>query len=79
MTGTALTEEEEFREIYGLDVIEIPPNKKVIRVIMMILYSVHTERRSMPLLKRLLRHIRRDSLFWLVQSPSKALKKSAIV
>ena len=32
MTGTALTEEEEFREIYGLDVIEIPPNKKVIRV-----------------------------------------------
>ena len=32
MTGTALTEEEEFREIYGMDVIEIPPNKKVIRV-----------------------------------------------
>ena len=32
MTGTALTEEEEFREIYGLDVIEIPPNEKVIRV-----------------------------------------------
>ena len=32
MTGTALTEEKEFREIYGLDVIEIPPNKKVIRV-----------------------------------------------
>ena len=32
MTGTALTEEEEFREIYGLDVIEIPPNNKVIRV-----------------------------------------------
>ncbi len=32
MTGTALTEENEFREIYGLDVIEIPPNKKVIRV-----------------------------------------------
>ena len=32
MTGTALTEEEDFREIYGLDVIEIPPNKKVIRV-----------------------------------------------
>ena len=32
MTGTALTEEEEFREIYGLDVIEIPPNKPVIRI-----------------------------------------------
>lgn len=32
MTGTALTEEEEFREIYKLDVIEIPTNKPVIRI-----------------------------------------------
>jgi preprotein translocase subunit SecA len=32
MTGTALTEEHEFREIYGMDVIEIPTNKPVIRV-----------------------------------------------
>jgi len=31
MTGTALTEEREFREIYGMDVIEIPTNKPVIR------------------------------------------------
>lgn len=31
MTGTALTEEDEFREIYKLDVIEIPTNKPVIR------------------------------------------------
>ncbi len=31
MTGTALTEEEEFREIYGLDVIEVPTNKPMIR------------------------------------------------
>ncbi len=31
MTGTALTEEPEFREIYGLDVIEIPTNKPMIR------------------------------------------------
>ena len=31
MTGTALTEENEFREIYGMDVIEIPTNKPVIR------------------------------------------------
>ncbi|MDR1364854.1 MAG: preprotein translocase subunit SecA [Oscillospiraceae bacterium] len=30
-TGTATTEEEEFREIYKLDVIEIPPNKNIIR------------------------------------------------
>ena len=31
MTGTALTEEDEFREIYKLDVIEIPTNKPVVR------------------------------------------------
>ncbi|MBQ2998923.1 MAG: preprotein translocase subunit SecA, partial [Clostridia bacterium] len=31
MTGTALTEELEFREIYNLDVIEIPTNKPMIR------------------------------------------------
>ena len=31
MTGTALTEEKEFREIYGMDVIEIPTNRPVAR------------------------------------------------
>ncbi|MCH3973351.1 MAG: preprotein translocase subunit SecA [Oscillospiraceae bacterium] len=31
MTGTAMTEEDEFREIYKLDVIEIPTNKPMIR------------------------------------------------
>ncbi|MDO5028934.1 MAG: preprotein translocase subunit SecA [Bacillota bacterium] len=31
MTGTAKTEEEEFREIYNVDVIEVPTNKPVIR------------------------------------------------
>ena len=29
MTGTALTEEKEFRDIYGMDVVEIPTNKPV--------------------------------------------------
>ena len=32
MTGTALTEEEEFQAIYKLDVVEIPTNKPMIRV-----------------------------------------------
>ena len=32
MTGTALTEEEEFMQIYNLDVVEIPTNKPVIRI-----------------------------------------------
>ena len=31
MTGTALTEEQEFRDIYGMDVIEIPTNRPVQR------------------------------------------------
>ena len=32
MTGTAFTEAEEFQQIYSLDVIQIPPNKPIIRV-----------------------------------------------
>ncbi len=32
MTGTAMTEEDEFREIYKLDVIEVPTNRPVIRI-----------------------------------------------
>lgn len=32
MTGTAKTEEEEFRDIYNMYVIEIPTNKPVIRI-----------------------------------------------
>ena len=32
MTGTALTEESEFREIYSLDVVEIPTNRPMIRI-----------------------------------------------
>lgn len=32
MTGTALTEENEFREIYGMDVVEIPTNRPVQRI-----------------------------------------------
>ncbi|MCH5333133.1 MAG: SEC-C domain-containing protein, partial [Agathobacter sp.] len=32
MTGTALTEEREFRDIYGMDVIEIPTNRPIARV-----------------------------------------------
>lgn len=31
MTGTALTEEQEFRNIYGMDVVEVPTNKPIAR------------------------------------------------
>ena len=32
MTGTAMTEQAEFQEIYNLDVVEVPTNKPMIRV-----------------------------------------------
>ena len=32
MTGTALTEEQEFRDIYGMDVVEVPTNMPMIRI-----------------------------------------------
>lgn len=32
MTGTALTEEKEFRDIYGMDVLEIPTNRPIARI-----------------------------------------------
>ena len=34
MTGTAATEEAEFIQIYGMDVVQIPPNKPLIRTAM---------------------------------------------
>ncbi len=32
MTGTAITEEDEFRQIYGMDVVEVPTNRPVARI-----------------------------------------------
>ena len=45
MTGTALTEEKEFRDIYGMDVIEIPTNKPVARIDMQdVVYKTRKEK-----------------------------------
>ncbi len=45
MTGTALTEEKEFRDIYGMDVIEIPTNKPVARMDMQdVVYKTRKEK-----------------------------------
>ena len=45
MTGTALTEEEEFREIYGMDVIVIPTNRTIARKDMPdVVYKSHEEK-----------------------------------
>ena len=45
MTGTALTEEKEFRDIYGMDVVEIPTNRPVIRIDQQdAVYKTHKEK-----------------------------------
>ena len=45
MTGTALTEEKEFRDIYGMDVIEIPTNRPVQRIDMQdVVYKTKKEK-----------------------------------
>ena len=45
MTGTALTEEKEFRDIYGMDVIEIPTNRPVAREVLQdVVYKTKREK-----------------------------------
>lgn len=45
MTGTALTEEQEFREIYGMDVIVIPTNRPITRIDLPdVVYRSHEEK-----------------------------------
>ena len=46
MTGTAETEEEEFRKIYNLDVVVVPTNKPVIREDMDDIIFKTTQRKS---------------------------------
>ena len=43
MTGTASSSREEFKDMYGLDVVEIPPNKPCIRVDHPTVYFTHVE------------------------------------
>ncbi len=54
MTGTALTEEQEFREIYGMDVIEIPTNRSGYRELTWRMpYTRQKRKNSMPLWMKL--------------------------
>ena len=71
MTGTALTEEKEFRDIYGMDVIEIPTNRPVIRKDLDDAVYMTKRRNSALSLKPSRRRMRRDSPFWWVRSPSR--------
>ena len=67
MTGTALTEEKEFREIYGMDVIEIPTNLPVQRKD---LEDAVYKRSSELYVTRSKKHMQNISQYWSVRSQS---------
>lgn len=58
MTGTALTEEKEFRDIYGMDVVEIPTNKPVARIDLQDAVYATKRKSSRQLWMRLKRHMK---------------------
>ena len=78
MTGTALTEEKEFRDIYGMDVVEIPTNRPVIRKDLQdAVYKTKKEKLHAVVEAVKEAHDRRISRFWSVRSRSKHPKRSA--
>ena len=77
MTGTALTEEKEFRDIYGMDVVEIPTNRVVQRKDLDdAVYMTKKEKFNavVEAVKELTQNINR---YWLVRLPSKLPNFSA--
>ena len=75
MTGTALTEEEEFRHTYQLDVIEIPTNKPVGRRTIRMRFTRTNAARSRRPLPALSSATQRVSRFWSARFPSKSLEE----
>lgn len=69
MTGTAITEEDEFREIYKLDVIEIPTNKPVIRIDHPDVVFKTEKGKFNAVIEQVIECHKRDSLFLLVLFP----------
>lgn len=63
MTGTAKTEEDEFKGIYKLDVIEIPTNKEVIRKDLNDVIYKTKKQNIMQLLKMLRQVMKRDNQY----------------
>ena len=77
MTGTALTEEQEFRDIYGMDVVEIPTNKPVIRQDLEDAYTRPRRKNTTRWWRKSRRLTRRGSRCWWVRLPSTFPKRSA--
>ncbi len=66
MTGTAMTEEEEFREIYNLDVVEVPTNRPPKRIDHSDLVYKTEKGKYNAVIEDIIEHNKKDSLFWLV-------------
>ena len=72
MTGTALTEEKEFRDIYGMDVVEIPTNRPVSQSgPCRMRFTRQRKKNCMPSWRQWKRPMPRDSRYWLVRLPSR--------
>ena len=71
MTGTAKTEEEEFREIYNMRIIPIPTNRPVARIDHQDLLYPTLEAKFRAVVADVKERHERDSLFWLVLLLSK--------
>ena len=69
MTGTAQTEEKEFRNIYAMDVIVIPTNRPMIRKDMEDAVYKTKKEKYKAVVDEVEKAMRRDSLFWWVPSP----------
>ena len=72
MTGTALTEEEEFRSIYKLDVIEIPTNRPVLRKDNPDSVYKNERGKMIATIRRIEECHKKDSPFWLAQCQSRS-------
>ncbi len=70
MTGTALTEEKEFRDIYGMDVIEIPTNLPVQRKDLEDAVYKTKKEKFRAVVKQLKKLMQNVSRYWLVRSQS---------
>ncbi len=64
MTGTALTEEKEFRDIYGMDVVEIPTNRPVQRMDLDDAVYMTKKKNSSAVVEESKEAHARDSRYW---------------
>ena len=73
MTGTALTEEQEFRDIYGMDVIEIPTNVPVQRIDLEDAVYKSKKEKFNAVIDAICEAHEKEQPVWLVRSRSKLL------